>query len=322
MISKYTHDEFIDLGANEGSFRSIISTHEVALALRHGGMIAGGVCRSILLGKTLTEIKADRSDIDIFFRDQELFSRYMLDNTISSKNVKPSMSNFCFEFYCNVSPFDALSDTLIREQKKILQTLQESVLKTTMKIQIIKNLFNEHVDTILNFDFTNVRVGITENVVYIDDDWFDVEKEKKIDIKTCNSPLLGNRIKKYIDTRGLEGLTERSREAVTEWVIRGINDKWDGNPFNMSEAAKKEFNAVFKKGSATGGLRSCMHDDRILSSDDLIYLINKFIRNVKMSYDFLGSRTYKRVDLALEEIKKRKDEVSKGKEQTSKSTQW
>lgn len=295
MISKYTYDEFIKLGANEDTFVAVRQIPEIDFALEKGGMIAGGICRSILLGKTSADIRQDFSDIDIFFENSLQLKDYMSSELIMRTGYRNSRSGICDEFLARWSPSGPSRKT------------------SDIKIQIIKKLFNSPEHTLLNFDFTNVRIAITKDLVYIDDRWFQVEKEKLLDVRMCHSPLLGNRIKKYLNHRDLVDLTEDSREIVTTWIIKAVSDSWDDNPFIVSPESKKEFNRLFSNFSARSGIKGQLLDTRVFSSSDLIFLIGKFVKNIVINYDTWETR---RMDVVIEEIKDRKNgkEPEKSKE--------
>tara|TARA_R110000751_G_scaffold245143_1_gene345178 strand:+ start:946 stop:1860 length:915 start_codon:yes stop_codon:yes gene_type:complete len=296
MISKYTYDEFIKLGANKDTFDAVRQIPEVSFALDKGGMIAGGICRSILLGKTTADVVKDFSDIDIFFENSLHLKDYMSSELIMRTGYRNSRSGICDEFLAQWFTAKRPSE---------------------IKIQIIKKLFNSPEHTLLNFDFTNVRIAVTKDLVYIDDKWFQVEQEKLLDVKICHSPLLGNRIRKYLNDRDLVDLTEESREIVTTWVIKAVSDSWDDNPFIMSSESKNEFKKLFSNFSARGGLKRHITDTRVFSSSDLIFLINKFVKNVVINYDTWETKS---MDVAIEEIKDRKNEKEAAKSPSATST--
>ena len=136
-------------------------------------------------------------------------------------------------------------------------------------------------------------------------------------MKICHSPLLGNRIRKYLNDRDLVDLTEESREIVTTWVIKAVSDSWDDNPFIMSSESKNEFKKLFSNFSARGGLKRHITDTRVFSSSDLIFLINKFVKNVVINYDTWETKS---MDVAIEEIKDRKNEKEAAKSPSAAST--
>jgi hypothetical protein len=231
--------------------------HESLLA---GGTIAGGFVRNLLNGGNLyhylsvpdysntKKIKTHSGDIDIFFENVNQINQVLCSRDqfsyLKDLEISPSLTNIC----TNIN-----YDTTSMLNYKICGRL---------KVQLVSGFYGKAEDVMETFDFTNSRCAIDSQFIYYDKKFFELEKNKLLDVRHGNGPLTGYRILKYLNKRGLGTITNESREAITEWSIRFGGKFWDDHPM-----------AKVKGLSSSSTISALIKDDRIFSTADLLNLI-------------------------------------------------
>jgi hypothetical protein len=229
-------------------------------ALEIGGTIAGGFVRHLLNNGNLynylsipdyssvTQTKTHSGDIDIFFENvnqiKQVTSAREQYSYIDDLDLEPSLTNICVNITYGTTP------------------MLGNKIHGRLKVQLVSDFYGDAEEIMETFDFTNSRCAIDSRFVYYDERFFDLEKNKLLDVRTGSGPLTGHRILKYLNKRGLEVITNESREAITEWSIRYGGKFWDDHPL-----------AKVKGLSSSSTISTLIKDDRIFSTADLLNLI-------------------------------------------------
>jgi hypothetical protein len=142
-------------------------------------------------------------------------------------------------------------------------------------------------ETLSNFDIVNCRVAMNHQSVVVSDDWQDIEDKKLLRIGRNDTPFLASRILKYLNYRGLDGLTDDSYEQLTGWFAHAANN-FNDKDWSSHHLAGVEYSV--KK----------LRDRGILQKKDLIFFIGKWKKEFK-DRSYGGSVNYS-VDWALNEL--------------------
>jgi hypothetical protein len=229
-------------------------------ALETGGTIAGGFVRNLLNDGNIyhylstpdylnhKNIKASSADIDIFFENVDQIKQVLKlkeqYSYIDDLELSPSMTNLCANIRYNT------------------ESILGSQISGRIKIQLVSGFYGNSEEIMETFDFTNSRCAIDSQFVYYDEKFFDLEKNKLLDVRIGSGPLTGHRIMKYLSRRGLNTVTNESSEAITEWSIRYGGKFWDDHPLAKVTGL-----------SSSTMISRLIRDDRIFSTTDLLNLI-------------------------------------------------
>lgn len=253
--------EIIDRHPDAELIMKIIHSPLISFALDSGAWIAGGFARAVFLGKRMDQFfsRSDYSlagDIDFFFDNQEA-----VDNVIkffmNSGYVSKSYGGNAIQTTCHLG-----------------QTITKHPGVTSISIQLVNSPalilpIREQLD---RFDFTNVCCAFRGEAFLAPSSILELEANCLLDIKNSASPFLAARVRKYM-RRGFVGVTEVSRQHITDWLINAVADNFKGNT-GLAGTVK---DAAWCKQQIRDLLNKSTH---LLRSEDLIMLIGMFKRDV------------------------------------------
>lgn len=235
-------------------------------SLLAGGWICGGFTRHLMLGHPIEEYlfscgpTKQVGDIDIFFPDVETAR-----SITSSEKTRHSMAGFA---------------------KNMLQTSGRNYIN----IQLVDHpdLVHPTIEgTLERFDLTNCQVGTDGVSMYYQDGWHDLEAARALGIARNDTPFLGSRILKYLNHRGLEGLTEASYEKLQGWFAHVCGGFAGGR---WTEDHQRGIERNIKALRARGLVRR----------EDLIFFLNRW-KHVIVERTYGQSFSYE-TDWALHEL--------------------
>jgi hypothetical protein len=244
--------------------RKIISFPLINVPLGKGAWIAGGFARAVFLGNSVHQFFKGHDysmpgDIDLFFESQQDVVdviKFFKDNG----HVDKSYGGNAVQTTCHMNRIDA-----------------KSTDNTSIRIQVVNNPtlilpIREQLD---RFDFTNVSCAFKGDVFLAPPDLLDLESRHLLEIKNGTSPFLATRIRKYMK-KGFIGVTDSSRQHITDWLINALADGFKGAPgihgtVKDVEWCKSQISELFYK------------NDALLRNEDLIMLIGMFKREVTNS---------------------------------------
>lgn len=255
------------------SLRRAVPVIDASLA--NGGWICGGMMRHLLLDGSLEEYFTPQrgagpflpntrvGDVDLFFPNVESANR---SAGASNRKVTRSQANFAGET-------GAVWDR--RHEVRVQLVDNPDLVQPTIE------------DTLTRFDLTNCQVGTDGESVYLPEGWHDLESSRLLGIAHNNTPFLGCRILKYLEFRGLTGLTDDSYEKLQGWFAHAGNDfkggEWNSNHISGVQGHVKRLRAA-----------------GLVRREDLIFFFNKWKKFVReKSY---GTTHYYEVDWALDEL--------------------
>ena len=257
----YSHEEALSRSGAADLNHVLASIPSVKSALEMGGWICGGFARHLLLDRvSRAYFRSDseetpRGDVDVFFND------HATAVAATPAGVRKSLAGFAKELN------DGVKIQFVDDPDLIKPTIEE---------------------TLSSFDIVNCRVAINERYVVIPEGWRELEARKLLQIGRNDSPFLGGRLLKYLNHRGLEGLTDDSYEALTGWLAHaGVDFKeggWDKHHISGVEGHVKKLRA---RG--------------LVGREDLIFFISKW-KEIIREGRYGESFTYE-VDWALNELR-------------------
>lgn len=237
--------------------RTLTRVLSVESSLRAGGWICGGFARHLLLdrpARAYFEETKRPGDIDVFFNS------VAQARAAIPVHATPSHAGFAKE---------------TRSTVKVQFVDHPDLIKPTIT------------ETLLSFDIVNCRVAINHEFAVVPDGWRDLEASKLLQLGRIDTPFLGGRLLKYLEHRGLDGLTDDSYEKLTSWLAQAAND------FNETGAA-----AMHIVG-AQGHVKR-LRERGLVKREDLIFFIGKWKQVIyERSY---GSSLSHEVDWALNEL--------------------
>lgn len=175
----------------------------------------------------------NNGDIDIFTISKENFDNcsYEIINGRCKSNLNRNLNT---SFYQNIDGYtNIFSKTFWFDWFNNTKEYNQNINKQIVRIQLVNKFFYNTIEDNLNsFDFTNCKYAISlkENSFYIhyDKDALRFDKEKKLNIAHCNSPLLAKRIIKYIKNKDLELYkSKRNSEILKEYYCKLITNNWE-----------------------------------------------------------------------------------------------
>jgi hypothetical protein len=261
ILETHGTSEVIDRHPDAEIIRKIIHNPLISYALDSGAWIAGGFARAVFLGKRMDQFfsRSDYSlagDIDLFFDNQEA-----VDNVIkffmNSGYISKSYGGNAIQTTCHLG-----------------QTVAKYSDITSISVQVVNNPelilpIREQLD---RFDFTNVCCAFRGETFLAPSNILELEANYRLDIKNSTSPFLAARVRKYM-RRGFVGVTEDSRQHITDWLINAVADNFKGNA-GLAGTVK---DAAWCKQQIRDLLNKSAH---VLRSEDLIMLIGMFKRDV------------------------------------------
>jgi len=238
---------------------------------RSGGWLCGGFARHLLIGgSTESYLTGHRGlagqvrsgDVDLFFPNFATASR-----VISSECTYATLSQGGFAKEENAR--------WRRHHVKVQLVDHPDLVQPTIE------------DTLANFDLVNCQVGIDGEYIYFPEDWREIERTRLIRIAHNNTPFLGSRILKYLEHRGLEGLTQDSYEKLHGWFAYACNDFAEGG-WSARHIAGVQGNV--KK----------LREKGLVRREDLIFFLNKWKELIREKH--YGRNFSYEVDWALNEL--------------------
>ena len=196
--------------------------------LRNNIWIAGGFSRLIGIcnfninskpyKEVITEYLFEKGgDIDLFSNSEDTLNK-------SISLIDPFIQSSFYDLFSNV-----FSKTFTFDTKKV----NKQGFYSKIKMQFVSKFFYKNINDCLNsFDFTNCKFGIEfkDNNFYIhyDKEALKYEKENKLNLEHCNSPLLAKRIMKYISSKGLELYkSKRNNDILRKYYYKVVTKNWD-----------------------------------------------------------------------------------------------
>lgn len=261
ILETHSASEIIDRHPDAEIIKKIINSPLISFALDNGAWIAGGFARAVFLCKRMDQFftRSDYSlagDIDLFFDNQEA-----VDNVIkffmNSGYISKSYGGNAVETTCHLS-----------------QTGTSYSSFSSVSIQVVNNPslilpIREQLD---RFDFTNVCCAFRGEEFLAPSNILELESNYLLDIKNSTSPFLAARVRKYM-RRGFVGVTDSSRQHITDWLINAVADNFKGSA-GLAGTVK---DAEWCKNQISELLHKSAH---VLRSEDLIMLIGMFKRDV------------------------------------------
>lgn len=240
-------------------------------AFQSGGWLCGGFARHLLLGgSTENYITGHRAkdgavmrsgDIDLFFPSISI-AEAVIENI---EYARPSIGGFAKE----------ASSRWKRNHVKVQLVDHPDLVQPTIE------------DTLSRFDLVNCQVGTDGEHIYFPEDWADLEQQRLIRISHNNTPFLGSRVLKYLEDRGLTGLTDDSYEKLHGWFAYASNDfkegGWSSNHITGVQGHVKK-----------------LRERGLVRREDLIFFLSKW-KQVIQEKSYGRTFSYE-VDWALNEL--------------------
>lgn len=247
------------------------SSPAIEATFRSGGWLCGGFARHLLIGGSTenyitgrrgSETQMRSGDVDLFFPDVATANR-VISNECT--DARPSQGGFAKED----------STRWRRNHVKVQLVDHPDLVQPTIE------------STLAKFDLVNCQVGIDGEHIYFPEGWKEIERMRLIRIAHNNTPFLGSRILKYLEHRGLEGLTQDSYEKLHGWFAYAGNDfaegSWDARHIvGVRNHVKK------------------LRQRGLVRREDLIFFLNKW-KDVIREKHYGRSFSYE-VDWALNEL--------------------
>lgn len=314
----YKRIPLYDVVKRNTQLKELLEMPMIKESLQAGGTIAGGFVRQVLKEEDLFQYLASplwttnnegmpfdqifsdsykpetiikdgyRGDIDIFFENESMLKQVVDEHArykwIDGFNISESMTGLCAN---------------ICYDPRVI--LGKDKINGRLKIQLVSEFYGDAEGILETFDFLNTKCAIDSQWVYYMDGFFELEKSKTLEVVNSSGPLLGSRILKYMNARGLSsGITPKSHEAVTEWVTRYSANIWGEHPLAKMAQAETFGGSIMQR---------LMQRDDILQTSDLVLLIGKFVHRVPIHddpnnrySDVIGFRNH---DIAVDLIGKR-----------------
>jgi hypothetical protein len=195
-----------------------------------GGWVAGGFVRNALLGKEYIDyLSKNGGDIDFFFSSSDAANEAI---------EKISHINTIQKFEHSIG--HAAMETLVSNNTSLF------------KIQLVNKpqLCMPNIESSLNiFDIFNACVAFDGEYFHVPEGWLELELQKSLKVLNNNSPILGHRISKYLQQKGLENICDESISLVEDWLAMCVANKFDHfyNRDQATVAMKASVMALFEK---------------------------------------------------------------------------
>ena len=239
-------------------------------ATRAGGWIAGGFARCVLSGQSTTDyfnwgrLSSNRpGDVDIFFPSDDIAASVIADQSYS---MTKSFGGFAKE--ASVQTNQGFLQLQLVDTPQLCRPLNESLSQ---------------------FDFENCQVAIVGDTIHFPQGWHDLERARLLKVVNSNSPFLGSRIVKYIENRGMKGITPDSIPMLSDWIYRTAVTDFPG----YSETHMGGFHSAIKN----------LNTAKMLDPAFLTLFLGKWDVYNKVSSNYGHYETVK-IDWALSELGK------------------
>jgi hypothetical protein len=216
-------------------FMSLIESQEIQACLKNGGFIAGGFARALLAKVDIHEyMRTPHTDVDIFFTSVEDAKK-----AIGSlgKSAQQSFGGFAKDCWT----LGYLKIQLVDNESLICSSIEQ---------------------TLENFDIANCQVAIDGKSFIYPDTWFDLEKSKLLRINKPNTPFLGWRVLKYLESRGYKSIEKSSYPLLIDWLISAALDSFTGFKPKHYESMMKSVSGLLKKGE--------------IEKEEILFFLNKW----------------------------------------------
>jgi hypothetical protein len=251
----------IDRHPDAKIIRQIIQSPLIRVAFEHGAWIAGGFARAVFLCKRMDQFFTRNDyimpgDIDLFFDSQE-------------------EADAVITFYKNMGYVSkSYGGNAVQTTCSLGQAITSNSGIKSISIQVVNNPtlilpIREQLD---RFDFTNVCCAFRDEEFLTPPNLLELESSYLLDIKNSTSPFLAARIRKYM-RRGFAGVTDGSRQHITDWLINAVADGFKGVP-GLNGTVK---DAAWCKAQISELLYK---NELLLRNEDLVMLIGMFKRDV------------------------------------------
>lgn len=163
-------------------------------------------------------------DVDIFFFSNQDFdiADQLLNKKVESKFFSHRQTIYAktYKFFGNIKVY---SDTDVLSTNGFKVNLRHN---REFRVQLITCNYGHPEEVISGFDFLNAMVGFDTHRFYIHRRFFDLEKDKTIELnfeRSLNS-LIGYRLNKY-RVKGLKKLTAASEKRLQDFLLELSKDK-------------------------------------------------------------------------------------------------
>ena len=162
-------------------------------------------------------------------------------------------------------------------EKKALELNSHQSLRSydtqRIKIQFVNKFFYNNIkDCFNNFDFTNCKYALTFSnkkfILHYENEALEFDTIKSLNLEHCNSPLLGNRIIKYLTSKkNLDVLyeSERNQDILSSFCLKLLAGDWE------KVYSDNFYNALTPKNLCITRL----HDVVKLKKEDLVIFLGK-----------------------------------------------
>ena len=280
------------------NIKNDISSHEILniMLTEFNGLLAGGAAYYVYHGGLIRDhlLKHDSADLDIYFPNEETYKAAVEHVVTMAKHAH----------------LELIPERIIIN--KSVTGLCHNIWVTNimgMKIQLVGCVFGTHQEIIESFDFKNLEVGYYfKDNSYCEMSSKNASNTKLLSIRHTRSPFLMHRIYKYISYRGFKGVTEKSRNHVTDWIVKASSGYYYEN--------KDRCPSIYVNLLNNFGLKKLIKETDIIENLDLVCMIGK-IRETKyefvehenkitaLGYNFFTCEEKGTIDVIVEEIKKR-----------------
>jgi len=191
---------------------------------------------------------------------------------VEEENLNPGKTfwNYFYKSWGDIDIFSNDEDSIfnyLNERKDKYDSLSRSPFAINctskqaefVKVQfVVRFYYSSYEDCLGNFDFTNCKYSLFKknNKYHLmkDSRAEEFNRKKLLNIDNCISPLLAQRIVKYIKNRGFKSLsnTEETNESIREYLYKISANVWDdkfnnlGNLNNIAEVYIKHLHKKIK----------------------------------------------------------------------------
>jgi hypothetical protein len=225
----------------------LFSHTNLVRVVKDNAWIAGGFARIVALDefklsqsknhKYIEEYLYSNGDIDIFSSSLSNIKNAYMKFTRGKlyQAAKKVSINDCFELNYD----SCFSNNINFPEKKGLDINTPQSLRPYniqhIKLQFVNKFFYKNIkECFNNFDFTNCKYALTFSnkkfILHYDKEAVKFDTIKALNLEHCNSPLLGNRIVKYLTRKKfLDGLyeSERNQKILSSFCLKVLTNDWD-----------------------------------------------------------------------------------------------
>jgi hypothetical protein len=199
--------------------------------LKKNAWIGGGFAR--IVARNNFGIKSSESSCNFSILDYLVLNNGDIDIFTTSKSNIPLLKNLIKDDKAITNDYysSVFADTYVFN--KYDPSINNGYNYYRIAVQIINKFFYENINKSLeDFDFTNCKFALElkDNKYYIhyDKNALEYEKQGKLNIEHCKSPLLGRRIIKYIKEKGLRlNENKQNLDILREYYYKVVTRNWD-----------------------------------------------------------------------------------------------